>query len=189
MPAWAVETHIGISQEPFCAVIFRKNAGPLFRARHCVRACAVATHMDISQEPLMWKFSGKMLDPHPTTTSIKHKALIWPQDPLSVATLSGEKIRTHQPNEFSFRLRRFSVWQPGFGFILHVSLWMTHLSSFQKDDFGKARLGARDMSKRSKEMLRNFRKIWERNKYRFQWLYLVVSVAVVYARLCPDNWL
>ena len=35
----------------FCAVMYRKNAGPLFRGRHFVRACAVETHMDISQEP------------------------------------------------------------------------------------------------------------------------------------------
>ena len=31
--ACAVETHMDISQKPFYAVIYRKNAGPVFRAR------------------------------------------------------------------------------------------------------------------------------------------------------------
>ena len=49
--ACAVETHMDISQEPFCVEIYRKNAGPQFRDKHFARACAVEMHMDISQEP------------------------------------------------------------------------------------------------------------------------------------------
>ena len=40
---------MGISREPFCVeLIYRKNAGPLFRGARFVRACAVGTHMGIS---------------------------------------------------------------------------------------------------------------------------------------------
>ena len=48
----AVETHLDVSQEPFCVRIYRKNAGAHDRCPHCVRACAVEMHLDVSQEPL-----------------------------------------------------------------------------------------------------------------------------------------
>jgi len=48
----AVEMQMDISQEPFCAEIYRGNAGRVARGHRFVRACAVEMHMDISQEPL-----------------------------------------------------------------------------------------------------------------------------------------
>ena len=48
--ACAVEMHMDMSQEPFCAEIYRENAGPVSRGKHFVRACAVEMHMDMSQE-------------------------------------------------------------------------------------------------------------------------------------------
>ena len=39
--AYAVETHMDISEEPFCAVICTKHAGPRF-----VRACPVNTSIE-----------------------------------------------------------------------------------------------------------------------------------------------
>ena len=52
-----------ISQEPFDAVIYRKNAGPQFPARHFVRACAVETHMEISQKPFCVEIYRKNAGP------------------------------------------------------------------------------------------------------------------------------
>ena len=48
----AVEMQMDISQEPFCAEIYRGNAGRVARGHRFVRACAAEMHMDISQEPL-----------------------------------------------------------------------------------------------------------------------------------------
>ena len=38
------------SQEPFCAEIYRGNAGRFSRGQRFLRACAVEMHMDMSQE-------------------------------------------------------------------------------------------------------------------------------------------
>ena len=51
------------SQEPFCVEIYRKNAGPVLRGRHFVRACAAETHMDISQEPFCVEIYRKNAGP------------------------------------------------------------------------------------------------------------------------------
>ena len=80
-----------ISQEPFRVEIYSKNAQGHLRDTHFVRACAVEMHMDISQEPFCAEIFRKMPDA-PDTTSIEHWALtIIPYEPLSVATLFGEK--------------------------------------------------------------------------------------------------
>ena len=87
--ACAVETHMDISEEPFCVEFYRKNDGPQSRARHFVGACAVERHMDISQEP------GKNAGPvsrERVNTSIEHRAFFsYGKNPFSVATLFGEK--------------------------------------------------------------------------------------------------
>ena len=72
--ACAVEMHIDMSQEAFCAVIYRENAGPISRDTRFVRACAIEMHMDMSQEAFVRKFTGKMPDAA-DTTSIEHQAL------------------------------------------------------------------------------------------------------------------
>ena len=51
--ARAVETHMEMSQEPFCMEIYRKNAGPQSRGQRFVRASAVEMHTDMSQEPCL----------------------------------------------------------------------------------------------------------------------------------------
>ena len=61
--ACAVETHMDMSREPFCAEIYKKNAGHEFRARHFARACASKTHMDISEEPFCVEISRKNAGP------------------------------------------------------------------------------------------------------------------------------
>ena len=48
--ACTVEMHMDISQEAFCAEIYKENAGPVSRCQRFVRACAVEMHMDMSQE-------------------------------------------------------------------------------------------------------------------------------------------
>ena len=39
-----------MSEQAFCAEIYRENAGRFSRGQHFVRACAVEMHMDMSQE-------------------------------------------------------------------------------------------------------------------------------------------
>ena len=76
-----------MSQGPFCVEIYRKNAGPLFPARHFARACAVETHMDISQVPffaLIYRKECRTLH-SPPAFDPSHK------NPLSVAILFGDK--------------------------------------------------------------------------------------------------
>ena len=58
-----VETHMDMSQDSFCAVIYRKNAGPVFRDLRFMRACAVEMHMDISQEPFCLEIYRKNAGP------------------------------------------------------------------------------------------------------------------------------
>ena len=48
--ACAVEMHMDISQEAFCAEIYTDNAMRVSRDQCFVRACAVEMHMDISQD-------------------------------------------------------------------------------------------------------------------------------------------
>ena len=71
--ACAVETHMDISQEPFRAAIYKKNAGPPFPAGHFARACAIEMHIDMSQELFCVEIYGEMPDP-PAATSMKHGA-------------------------------------------------------------------------------------------------------------------
>ena len=51
--ACAVEMHMDMSQEAFCAEIYRENAVRVSRDTHFARACAVEMHMDRSQEALL----------------------------------------------------------------------------------------------------------------------------------------
>ena len=53
--------HMDMSQEPFDARIYKKNAAPQKWAAHFVRACAVE-NMDISQEPFYVEICRKMLE-------------------------------------------------------------------------------------------------------------------------------
>ena len=46
--ACAMETHMDMSQKPFCVEVYRKNAGPEARKMHAV-----------------WKFTGETPDPKP----------------------------------------------------------------------------------------------------------------------------
>ena len=46
--ARAIQTHVDISQEPFCMEIYRENAKRPSRGHRFVRARAVETHMDMS---------------------------------------------------------------------------------------------------------------------------------------------
>ena len=48
--ACAVEMHMDMSQEAFCAEIYRENAVRVSRDTHFVRACAVEMHTDMSQD-------------------------------------------------------------------------------------------------------------------------------------------
>jgi len=86
--ARAVEMHTGISQEPFCR-------GHL-RGHRFGRACAVEMHMDISQEPFFVEIyrdnagrPGDHLDQTPGLNTYR-------KNPVSVATLFGEKRRTQE---------------------------------------------------------------------------------------------
>ena len=42
--------HMDMSQEAFCAEIYRENAGPVFRGQRFARACSVEMQMDMSEE-------------------------------------------------------------------------------------------------------------------------------------------
>ena len=58
--ACAVEMHLGISQEPRCARIYKKNAADQDRGPHFVRACTVKMHLTFHNNHFMRKFTGKM---------------------------------------------------------------------------------------------------------------------------------
>ena len=75
--ACAVETHVKISEEPWCWNLqekCRSPAGSHKRDAHFVRACAVEMHVKISQEPL---YTGKMSQTR-VSTLIKHRPLLLP---------------------------------------------------------------------------------------------------------------
>ena len=42
--------HMDMSEEAFCAEIYRGNAGPVSRGQHFVQACAIEINMDMSQD-------------------------------------------------------------------------------------------------------------------------------------------
>ena len=44
--ACAVEMHMDMSQEAFCAEIYRENAGRVSRGQHFVRACGVEIYRE-----------------------------------------------------------------------------------------------------------------------------------------------
>ena len=48
--------HMDLSQEAFCAEIYRENAVRVSCSQCFVRACAVKTHMDMSQEAFCAEF-------------------------------------------------------------------------------------------------------------------------------------
>ena len=48
----AVEMHMDMSKEAFCAEIYRENAGRESHGKHFVRACAIEMHIDMSEERL-----------------------------------------------------------------------------------------------------------------------------------------
>ena len=83
--ACAVEMHMDISQEPFCAIIYRKNAGPRSRARHLCETAQSKRTWTFHKSHFVCKVTRKMLDPD-GTTSIEHRALtltvrtpsVWP---------------------------------------------------------------------------------------------------------------
>ena len=52
-----------ISQEPFRAAIYKKNAGPPFPAGHFARACAIEMHIDMSQELFCVEIYGENAGP------------------------------------------------------------------------------------------------------------------------------
>ena len=84
--ACAVETHMDISQEPFCVDFFGKMLDPDSGASSILREPAQSKRTrTFHNSHFVWKFIGKM--PHaPATTSIKHQALtltvrtpsVWP---------------------------------------------------------------------------------------------------------------
>ena len=85
-----------MSQEAFCAVIYRENAGPTSRDTHFVRACAFEMHMDMSQEAFCAEIyrenAGRYryhLDRTPGLNTYR-------KNPFSVATLFGEKHTKQQ---------------------------------------------------------------------------------------------
>ena len=88
--ACAVETHMDMSQEPYCIDISKKNAGTQSRDTRFVRACAIETHMERHKSHLVWKSTGKMLDALEETTSIEHRAFVVTVGNAVVATLFGE---------------------------------------------------------------------------------------------------
>ena len=68
--ACAVEMHMDMSQEAFCAEIYKEKAVGVSRGQHFVQACAVEMHMDMSQER---KFIGK-IPKASDATSIEQRA-------------------------------------------------------------------------------------------------------------------
>ena len=91
--ACAVETHIEMSEEPFCAVIYRKNAATLSaHGSLCAPAQSKRT-WTFHKSNFVWKFYIKM--PHTTPpTSIKPRAFYtYHKNLFSVATLFGEKSK------------------------------------------------------------------------------------------------
>ena len=64
----AVEMHMDMSQEAFCAEIYRENAGPLIPQQAFCATCAVEMHMDMSQEAFVRKFTRKTPDANPAAS-------------------------------------------------------------------------------------------------------------------------
>ena len=76
--ACAVEMHVGKSQEPVNARIYRKKAAAQDRDARFVAACAVEMHMDICHRgKLMREFTGKETEAR-WSTLIKQRPLLLP---------------------------------------------------------------------------------------------------------------
>ena len=58
-----MRTHLDISQELFCAVIYNKNAGPQSAYGVFVRACAIDTHGHFTRAMLYGNLQGKCRTP------------------------------------------------------------------------------------------------------------------------------
>ena len=83
--------HMDMSQEAFCAEIYRKSAVRQARDTRFVRACAVEMHMNMSQEAFcaeIYRQNAGRFRYHLDWTP----GLNWyRKNPFSVATLFGEK--------------------------------------------------------------------------------------------------
>ena len=95
--ACAIETHMDISQDPFCVGIYRKNAGPQARDTRFVRACAIETHMDISQEPFCVEIYRKNAGPQARGTRFLRACAVETHMDISQEPFCVEIYRKNAP--------------------------------------------------------------------------------------------
>ena len=88
--------HMDISQEALYTEIYRQKAADQEQAKLTAQTLCEPAQSKFTwtckKSHFMQKFTGKMPRPR-VSTSIKHRPLPLPQDPLSVDTLFGEKDR------------------------------------------------------------------------------------------------
>ena len=104
--ACAVETHMNISQEPFCVEIYRNSVVRQSCDTRFVRACAVEIHIDTSQEPFCMeiyrenaKCDGYHLDWTPGLNSYRKNPSVWPHC-----------LGNHAHSYAIIRLKMFIIW-------------------------------------------------------------------------------